>query len=68
MADVEFIIPGVGIVNDTEEGFEPIIPGVGIYVEYAAGGGTEVTKTGALTASGAPTRHFAGARAVAGEI
>lgn len=32
-APVEYIIPGSGIVNDTEEGFEPIIPGSGIYNE-----------------------------------
>ncbi len=36
MADIEFIIPGSGIVNDTEEGFEVIIPGFGIYNEQAA--------------------------------
>ena len=39
MADIEFIIPGGGIVNDTEEGSEIIIPGVGIYVEQTAAAG-----------------------------
>ena len=33
-----------------------------------AGGGSAVTKDGAITPSGVPTRHFAGARAVAGEL
>lgn len=36
MADTEYILPGVGIVNDTEEGFEPIFPGDGIYNEQTA--------------------------------
>jgi len=30
-----YIIPGGGIVNDTEEGFGVIIPGFGIYNEQA---------------------------------
>lgn len=30
-AEVEYIVPGMGIINDTEEGFEIIIPGGGIY-------------------------------------
>lgn len=39
MADTNYIIPGGGIVQDTEEGFEPIIPDVGIYQEQAAAPG-----------------------------
>lgn len=33
MADIEYIIPGGGIVQDTEEDSEVIIPGLGIYNE-----------------------------------
>ena len=33
MANIEYIVPGSGIVNDTEEGSEVIIPGFGIYIE-----------------------------------
>ena len=36
MADIEYIVPSGGIINDTEEGSAPIIPGVGIYNEQAA--------------------------------
>ena len=36
MANTEYIIPGSGIVQDTEEGFEIIIPGSGIYQEQEA--------------------------------
>ena len=36
MADIEYIIPGSGIVNDTEEGAEVIIPGFGVYQEQEA--------------------------------
>ena len=32
----EYIIPGSGIVNDTEEGAEIIIPGFGVYQEQEA--------------------------------
>lgn len=39
MAEIEFIIPGSGIINDTEEDAEIIIPGVGIYNEQASPGG-----------------------------
>ena len=43
MADIEYIIPGSGIVNDTEEGAEVIIPGFGIYQEQeAAAGGLSI--------------------------
>lgn len=45
MADIEYIVPGSGIVNDTEEGAEVIIPGFGIYVERdteAAAGGLSI--------------------------
>jgi len=35
MADIEYIIPGGGIYNDTEQGFEPVVPGVGIVNEQA---------------------------------
>ena len=35
MADIEYIVPGSGIVNDTEEGAEVIIPGFGIWLEYS---------------------------------
>ena len=40
MADIEFIVPGSGIVQDTEEGFEMIAPGFGIYQEQEAASGT----------------------------
>ena len=30
-----YIVPGSGIVNDTNEGFGVIIPGVGIYIQQA---------------------------------
>jgi len=36
MADIEFIIPGFGIINDTEEGFESLLPGSGIYNQQSA--------------------------------
>lgn len=36
MADIEFIIPGCGIVNDTQEDAEVIIPGFGIYNQQVA--------------------------------
>ena len=39
MADVEYIVPGSGIVNDTEEDSEIVIPGFGIYDEQAAAAG-----------------------------
>ena len=42
MADIEYIIPGSGIVNDTEEGAEVIIPGFGIYQEQEAAGGLSI--------------------------
>ena len=32
----EYIIPGSGIVNDTEEGAEIIIPGFGVFQEQEA--------------------------------
>ena len=41
---------------------------IGAFEITAGGGGSAVTKTGAITPSGVPTRHFAGARAVAGEL
>ena len=45
MADIEYIIPGSGIVNDTEEGAEVIIPGFGIYQEQeAAAGGLSIPR------------------------
>ncbi len=31
-----YIVPGGGIVNDTNEGFGIIIPGFGIYIQQAA--------------------------------
>jgi len=37
MADIEYIVPGSGIVNDTETNSEIIIPGFGIYNEQAGG-------------------------------
>ena len=40
MADIEFIVPGSGIVNDTEEDSEVVIPGFGIYNEQAAAAGS----------------------------
>jgi len=36
MADIEFIVPGSGIIDDTQKGSEIIIPGAGIYVEQEA--------------------------------
>jgi len=36
MADIEYIIPGGGIVNDTNTGTQLIIPALGIYNEQAA--------------------------------
>ena len=33
MADTNYIVPGSGIIQDQELGFEPIIPGAGIYNE-----------------------------------
>ena len=40
MSSIEFIVPGSGIVNDTEIGSEVIIPGFGIYNEQALSGWT----------------------------
>ena len=42
MADVCYIVPGGGIVIDQENGYEMIIPGVGIYNEQAAVGGLSI--------------------------
>lgn len=36
MADKEIIVPGGGIIQDTEEGSEVIIPGGGIYQQQEA--------------------------------
>jgi|GEM_PF-4450451 hypothetical protein len=36
MADIEYILPGSGIVNDTEEGFEMVTPVAGIYNQQEA--------------------------------
>jgi len=40
MADVNYIVPGSGIVQDQENGYEMIIPGFGIYDEQEAAGQT----------------------------
>ncbi|MEA3478427.1 MAG: hypothetical protein U9R60_09630 [Bacteroidota bacterium] len=39
MADTNYIAPGSGIIQDTEEDSEVIIPGVGIYNEQEASSG-----------------------------
>lgn len=31
MADINYIVPGAGLIQDTEEGSEVIIPAEGIY-------------------------------------
>ena len=38
----EYVIPGSGIVNDTEEDSEVVIPGSGLYNEQVAAVGGEV--------------------------
>lgn len=36
MAAIEYVIPGGSVYNDRENGFEPVVPGVGIVNEQAA--------------------------------
>lgn len=36
MATIEYIVPGGGIINDTETGAEVIVPGMGIFNEQTA--------------------------------
>ena len=43
MAAIEYIVPGGGIVNDTETESEVIIPGMGIFNEQAAAVGGVAT-------------------------
>ncbi len=47
----EYIVPGGGIVNDTNEGFEIIIPGFGIYQEQEPEGGALALNRGYLNTS-----------------
>ncbi len=44
MAAIEYIVPGGGVYNDTEQGHEPVVPGVGIVDEQTAAAGGKVTK------------------------
>jgi len=39
MADIERIVPGGGIIQDTEEGSEVIVPDLGIFNEVTAAAG-----------------------------
>jgi len=49
MVDINYIIPGGGIIQDTEVGFEIIIPGVGIYIERTSVGTTTTTTSSSTT-------------------
>ena len=40
MADQVYLIPGVGLYKDTEQGSVKLIPGGGLYKEQEAAGGS----------------------------
>jgi hypothetical protein len=53
VAAIEYIVPGGGVYNDTEQGHEPVVPGVGVVVEQtAAAPGGRTTKNTHTTSLG----------------
>jgi|GEM_PF-6183242 len=66
----EYLIPGGGIYNDTEQGFEPLVPGVGIVQEeLSAVGPTQKSISGILPAMGGVlSRKLSLNRSLTGDI